>query len=156
MKTQSIYEVRRNNLISYIADKHEGNRAEFCRATQKNPNLINLILTKNPEFQKNMGEKLARDLEKLCGLTPRWFDGEKDQPMDKTISIPIATGDSKTSGKLWLTILESEYKKLLKNGSTSFMTVVDTADSIELRAWAHPLQVAMTVPKTTAKKTTKL
>jgi hypothetical protein len=70
----SINDIRRINLISYIAQHHEGNRAAFCRATGKNPNLINLVLTDNPGYRRNIGEKLARDIEKRCELEPGWLD----------------------------------------------------------------------------------
>lgn len=71
------FEVRRLNLIKYIRDTHDGNRAEFCRATGKNPNLINLVLSSNTEYRRNIGEKLARDIEKRAGIAPGWLDSPR-------------------------------------------------------------------------------
>lgn len=63
------FEARRVNLTDYIADRYESNRAAFCRATGKNPNLINLVLTDNADYRRNIGEKLARDIERKAAAT---------------------------------------------------------------------------------------
>ena len=77
MQITEVTEVRRANLSSLIRDKFHNNRAAFCRATGKNPNLINLILSNNPEIRRNLGEKLARDIEQLTGLPDGWLDLER-------------------------------------------------------------------------------
>lgn len=69
-----VFEVRRENLKNLIKQKFDGNRAAFCRAIGKNPNLINLLLTKNPDYQRNIGEKLARDIEHGMSLPQGWLD----------------------------------------------------------------------------------
>ena len=66
--------IRRENLAGLIRDRFENNRAAFCRATGRHPNLINLVLSKNPEFQRNVGEKLARMIEADLGLPDGWLD----------------------------------------------------------------------------------
>lgn len=70
----SISDIRRANLLALIEDKYEGNRSAFSRATGKNVNLINLVLTANPDFRRNIGERLARDLEELASLPKGWLD----------------------------------------------------------------------------------
>ena len=85
----NIIEVRRQNLLGYIRDTYAGNRAEFCRATGKNPNLINLVLTNNPEYRRNIGEKLARDIEERTGLASGWLDSPRGIGARKVAKIPI-------------------------------------------------------------------
>jgi hypothetical protein len=69
-----VFDVRRANLRELIASKFEGNRSAFSRAAGKNVNLINLSLTTNLELRRNIGEKLARDIESACGLPENWMD----------------------------------------------------------------------------------
>ena len=85
----NIIEVRRQNLLGYIRDTYAGNRAEFCRATGKNPNLINLVLTNNPEYRRNIGEKLARDIEARTGLASGWLDSPRGIGARKVAKIPM-------------------------------------------------------------------
>ena len=84
-----ISEIRRLNLVSHIAKNFEGNRAAFCRATGKNPNLINLVLTDNPDYRRNIGEKLARSIEAVAGLPVGWLDSPRGIGDRRTTSIPI-------------------------------------------------------------------
>jgi hypothetical protein len=88
MQTQ----IRRANLQALIDDKYEGNRAAFCRAAGKNPNLINLILTKNPDHQRGIGEKLCRDIEKALQLPEGWLDQRSPGNTDRAVSVPISSG----------------------------------------------------------------
>ena len=67
-------QIRRSNLDALIKDRFEGNRASFCRATGRHPNLINLILSKNPNLKRGIGEKLCRGIEKSLALPQGWLD----------------------------------------------------------------------------------
>jgi hypothetical protein len=87
----SAFEVRRQNLISLIRDSYEGNRAAFCRATGKNPNLINLVLTNNPDYRRNIGEKLARDIEQRAGIASGWLDSPHGIGARHVTRIPVLT-----------------------------------------------------------------
>jgi hypothetical protein len=83
------FSIRRLNLLTYIEEKFDGNRAAFCRAIEKNPNLINLVLTNNAEYARNIGEKLARDIEQRAGLATGWLDSPKGVGERKMVYIPI-------------------------------------------------------------------
>lgn len=85
----NVFEVRRLNLIAHIDEKFDGNRAAFCRATGKNPNLINLVLTDNADYRRNIGEKLARSIEEKAGMPVGWLDSPRGVGERKTASIPI-------------------------------------------------------------------
>jgi len=84
-------EVRRLNLIEYIAKNFSGNRAAFCRATGKNPNLINLVLSGNKDYARTIGEKLARDIEARSNLAKGWLDSPRDIDDIKSVFIPMIT-----------------------------------------------------------------
>jgi hypothetical protein len=84
-----VFETRRLNVVAYIEEKFGGNRAAFCRATGKNPNLINLVLTDNPDYRRNIGEKLARDIEVKASLPSGWLDAPRGVGERKTATIPI-------------------------------------------------------------------
>lgn len=86
---KNIFEIRRLNLIAHIDAKFEGNRASFCRASGKNPNLINLVLTKNPEYRRNIGEKLARDIEEKSGMQAHWLDNPQGIGARSTTRVPL-------------------------------------------------------------------
>lgn len=85
----NVFRNRRENLAAYIQDTYAGNRAEFCRAIDKNQNLINLVLTGNPDYRRNIGEKLARDIEKRAGIAEGWLDSPRGTGVRKTTRIPI-------------------------------------------------------------------
>lgn len=68
------FDVRRENLRRLIRDKYEGNRAAFSRAAGVHQNQINLILTDNPDHQRNLGEGLARRIEDALGIAPGYLD----------------------------------------------------------------------------------
>ncbi len=78
MEISEITEIRRTNLIALIDEKFGGNRAAFCRNTGKHPNLMNLVLSVNPAIRRNIGEKLARDLETKLGLSEGWLDQPRE------------------------------------------------------------------------------
>lgn len=106
----NIIEVRRQNLLGYIRDTYAGNRAEFCRATGKNPNLINLVLTNNPEYRRNIGEKLARDIEERTGLASGWLDSPRGIGARKVAKIPILVDSTDVPDKA---PLEADYYVVL-------------------------------------------
>lgn len=80
---------RRINLVTYIKDHYKGNRAAFCRATGKNPNLINLVLTENEDYRRGFGEKLARDIEQRLGISRGWLDTPRGVGVKRVLTIPI-------------------------------------------------------------------
>jgi hypothetical protein len=75
---KSVFDTRRKNLLELIAQKWDGNRSAFARDMSKNVNLINLSLSNNLQLRKNIGEKLARELEKLASLPDGWLDTDRD------------------------------------------------------------------------------
>lgn len=138
-----IFEVRRRNLVAYIQDKHEGNRAEFCRAIGKNPNLINLALTKNKEYRKNIGEKLARDIEQQSGMPSGWLDQHDRSPSEPTVQVPVTTGDPAIDGKFWLSVTKSQAKKLASSEPLTMLLVVDADEEGNVKAWGNRMKLTI-------------
>lgn len=95
MKITPMTEIRRANLAGLIQDRFQGNRAAFCRATEKNPNLINLILSNNEDIRRNLGEKLARDIEEKMGLPDGWLDvGREGGALGEVYTFPVTRLDA--------------------------------------------------------------
>lgn len=91
MSAVDVFEARRLNLIDHISSQFDGNRAAFCRATGKNPNLINLVLTDNAGYRRNIGEKLARDIEQRAGLQAGWLDLPRGSAPGRSRCIPLVS-----------------------------------------------------------------
>jgi hypothetical protein len=102
MNKSNVADVRRENLSSLIAERFDGNNAAFCRASGKHQNMINLILTKNLAQRRNMGERLARDIERQIGLVEGFLDvPRQDQTAGVQVyTIPITRLDAASAGGL--------------------------------------------------------
>lgn len=95
MEITQITEVRRKNLAAWIEEKFGGNRSAFCRATGKHQNLINLVLSTNPNTRRNIGERLARDIEVRSGMPAGWLDIEtQGGPSGTVYTFPIVRLDN--------------------------------------------------------------
>lgn len=89
----SLHDIRRQNLRDLIDSKYEGNRSQFSRAVGKNVNLINLILSSNLELRRNLGERMAREIEKGANLPEGWLDADHRDPLaSHVVSIPVIPG----------------------------------------------------------------
>lgn len=77
--TEAVFGVRRDNLRLYVRDKYDGNRAAYSRAAGVNQNQVNLLLTKNERNRRNLGEALARKMEKVLGEVDGYFDVRRDE-----------------------------------------------------------------------------
>jgi hypothetical protein len=78
MKTPpALADTRRLNFKRLIQERYEGSIAAFSRATDKNPNLMALVLSNNPTIRRTMGERQAREIEAKMGLPERWLDVER-------------------------------------------------------------------------------
>lgn len=95
MDTHEAFDVRRQNLRTLIRERFDGVNAALCRATGKNANLINLILSNNESIRRNMGEKLAREIEVSLGLPAGWMDTPREGgPVDRVTTVPIVRLDA--------------------------------------------------------------
>ena len=68
---------RRENLARLVAERFDGNRSAMGRAAGVHQNQINLMLTDNEDHRRNMGEDLARRMERSLGLPMGYFDQER-------------------------------------------------------------------------------
>lgn len=65
--------VRRANLRTLIDSQFGGRQVDFANAIGRQPDYISRCLS----GVKNLGEKLARDIEFKLGLEPHWLDRER-------------------------------------------------------------------------------
>ena len=125
-----IQNVRRKNLLALIDERFEGNRAAFCRAAGKNPNLINLILTKNPDHQRSIGEKLCRDIEESMSLPSGWMDQKALMSTDRTVSIPVSSRTAATAEE-WLVLEPETVRRLAPEvGRSNIICLKTDSDSM--------------------------
>lgn len=66
-----MYEVRKQRLAQLITDRFEGSQKDFADAVEKAPAQIAHYLRGN----RNLGEAVAREIEKKLDLSPGWLDG---------------------------------------------------------------------------------
>lgn len=127
-----INQIRRNNLSALIDERFEGNRAAFSRATGKNPNLINLILTKNPELQRGIGEKLCRDIEVRLDLPVGWFDQRSPSNNERSVSVPVICHPSMRENDEWIVLLPETLRQLTPNVGHSYLACIKaTSDHMQ-------------------------
>lgn len=88
---REIHEVRRDNLRSLVQDKFDGNRSAFARAAGRDKNLINLMLTTNPELRRGMGEVQARSIEEAPQLPAGWMDVDRSAEAATGAVVGLAT-----------------------------------------------------------------
>jgi hypothetical protein len=132
---KNAFEVRRQNLLALIRDSYQNNRAEFCRATGKNPNLINLVLSHNDEYRRNIGEKLARDIEARCGIANGWLDSPRGMGVRRVTKIPILTDaedipdDAPLTSDYHVTLPVDDPTLSLRSTGTSNLVIVVVQES---------------------------
>lgn len=128
-----IYEIRRRNLLALIERKYENNRSLFARSVDKNVNTINLYLTLNEALRRNIGERNARELEKMASLPVGWLDNESNgveglalvtnvaRISGSTRDNPDPAGEALVMGTKYLQM----YFPDLDESALGFVTIVD-------------------------------
>lgn len=71
----SVYESRKNKLISIIDDQFGGNQADFSRHVSIKPSQVNRWLSTDASKIPSICEKSARSIELKCGKPMYWLDG---------------------------------------------------------------------------------
>lgn len=74
-----IKEIRRYRLRKLILTRFSGVASRFAEHIGKQPSYIARIFSSNPEHARNIGEGLAREIERLCDLE----EGFLDRPLTK-------------------------------------------------------------------------
>lgn len=98
----SIFDIRRRNLRRLIQMNFDDNQSLFARTINRSESYVNRLLAQTDnEHGKNLGEKLARDIESRLRIDPGWFDQqEADLPewkaaVQKTVHLS-APGEADT------------------------------------------------------------
>lgn len=74
-----IKDIRRARVRQVIDRDFGGKDADFAAKVDKQPSYISRLFTEKAEHLRNIGEKMARDFELKCGLTP----GSLDLPLSE-------------------------------------------------------------------------
>lgn len=75
-----IYNIRKRNLRRIINDSFGGVAANLSRALDVQPNVISRIFTRNEKHRRNVGNEMAREIERVVHLQPGWLDREHWPP----------------------------------------------------------------------------
>lgn len=72
-----IAEIRRNNLKLIIEERFNGVASELARLLDKQPSEISRIFSQNITHRRNIGSRLARELERVIGKPMGWMDSQQ-------------------------------------------------------------------------------
>lgn len=77
----AIADIRRRRLRQLIDEQYDGVDASFAAKIDRQASYVSFLFTKNDKggYRRNIGEKLARHIEKAAGLPSGWLDGEQQQ-----------------------------------------------------------------------------
>lgn len=90
-----IYEIRRSNLSRLIKEQFEGKQRRLADAIDRQPDYISRVL----KGTKNVGEKLAREIEQTLGLSMGWLDALHEYPQNQHPRADLRIADTgKTYG----------------------------------------------------------
>ncbi len=70
--------VRRRRARLLIDQEFKGIDAGLAERIDTQPSQVSRWFMENPKHRRNIGEKMARRIEKECGLPPGWMDNELD------------------------------------------------------------------------------
>jgi hypothetical protein len=93
-----IFAIRRRRLAALIAERFKGNKTAFAGsrpALELKPNYVSRLFMPVERGGKNLGEELARRIEKAHGLDFGWLDRESDTGPDRLPGPPqpVTTAD---------------------------------------------------------------
>jgi hypothetical protein len=69
-----ISEIRRENIKEIIKQRCGGVKAQFARTIKREPQVVSRWWASNPEYRRNVGHNLARDIEVKFNLKSGWLD----------------------------------------------------------------------------------
>lgn len=74
-----IREIRRQRLRQFIDSKFSSDAA-FAAHVNRQPSYVSRIFSENPTHRRNVGDDLAREIERLCGLPENALDEPLEDP----------------------------------------------------------------------------
>lgn len=89
-----ISDIRRFRLRKLIHSKFAGVSARLAEQIDKQPSYVARIFSSNPAHARNIGERLAREIERACGLE----EGHLDLPLTKAEVTGELEGDLSNRG----------------------------------------------------------
>lgn len=108
-----IQAARRQALLRYIRDHHDGNVTEFAAAVGKSQSQIAWML----KGKKPFGERVARSIERAAAMPHLWLDREADdttQPVGQTIGLRVAVSRWKALSRAERAHIEAQVESALQ------------------------------------------
>jgi hypothetical protein len=78
MDKERLYEIRKANVALILSDRFFNHKANMAKAAGLHRNTISLLLTGNEDCGRNLGELLARKMERGLLLPSGWLDSPHD------------------------------------------------------------------------------
>lgn len=115
VSNMNINDIRRENLKHLIDTRYGGVIARLANQLDKQPAYISRCLTGKEEHRRNIGEKLAREIEEKTGLHPGWMD-EVEHLYPKSVEAPEEKQIPEEVQELINAVLDTHYKGALSLG----------------------------------------
>lgn len=77
-----VFDRRQARLRELIRTRYDGKQTRFAEAIDRSQNYVSRMLTTG-ENRKNIGEELAREIERILRLTDGWLDTDGTKPPGK-------------------------------------------------------------------------
>lgn len=74
------HDLRRTNLLRLIEERFDGNKGRFADAIGRKRPQVYRLFSDAPASRRDIGEELAREIEKQLGLPKGALDAETEQP----------------------------------------------------------------------------
>lgn len=86
-RAMDVKAIRRSRLRKLIAERFHGINAQLASKIERQPDYVSRLLTEKPRHRRDLGEKLAREIERKVGLPSGWLD--IDEASDSLIQQPL-------------------------------------------------------------------
>lgn len=104
-----IHEIRRRNLRKIIEEQFDGSAAELTRQVDIDPSYISRIfIIKKSQHRRNIGNKIARKIEKACGKPHGWMDQPHGQSQPTEEGGPRLTKEAIKIAWQWLALPKAQ------------------------------------------------
>lgn len=82
---QGIHDTRRDNLKTIIREDFSNSQTKIAAALEIRANYVSRLLSGNPQSRKNIGDELARKIERVASRPRFWMDQQHAAPDNGTL-----------------------------------------------------------------------
>jgi hypothetical protein len=159
--SMELQDIRRKNLRALIDQKFDGTIARLAELIDRQAGYVSRLLSDNPDHRRNLGEKLARQIEHATGIQSGWLDTHhelSDQAPEKSHNEASSIA-SREAQQLIDQIVEMDHRQSLPKDTIkaiqTLLTSIDrpSATSADFNYPAETLDQLNRLAAPTARKT---